>query len=191
MRYWLAGSLSSVAAHCEGRMPAKERPALFRDLPESFKIGQPLPVHSLIRNNQSRVGGLDYVVKTGTIVEAVENQPWSGEANVHVSIANWVKTQDAALLPKTRKLWFKIEPSAAAKKLRKHGSGPASKEYELDVRECDQIMTLRNGFGWLRLGRALRNRTPRGKHRIRRHRRWGEHPIVPARFSGLFSFHEQ
>ena len=64
-----------------------------------------------IRNNQSRVGGLDYVVKTGTIVEAVENQPWSGEANVHVSIANWVKTQDAALLPKTRKLWFKVEPS--------------------------------------------------------------------------------
>ncbi len=92
-----------------------------------------------IRNNQSRVGGLDHVVKTGTIVEAVENQPWSGEANVHVSIANWVKTQDAALLPKTRKLWFKVEPSAAATKLRKRGSGPASKEYELDVRECDEI----------------------------------------------------
>jgi hypothetical protein len=31
MRHWLAGVL------------AKERPALFRDLPESFKIGQPLP----------------------------------------------------------------------------------------------------------------------------------------------------
>ena len=44
-----------------------------------------------IRNNQSRVGGLDYVVKTGAIVEAVENQPWSGEAVVHVAIANWVK----------------------------------------------------------------------------------------------------
>src|SRR5208282_5780143 len=92
-----------------------------------------------IRNNQSRVGGLDAVVQTGTVVEAVENQPWSGEANVHVSIANWVKTQDAALLPKTRKLWFKVESSAAAKKLRKRGSGPASKEYELDVRECDEI----------------------------------------------------
>ena len=91
-----------------------------------------------IRNNQSRVGGLDYVVKTGTIVEAVENQPWSGEAVVHVAIANWVKTQDVALLPKKRKLWFKVEPSAAAKKLRKRGSN-ASKEYELDVRECDQI----------------------------------------------------
>jgi hypothetical protein len=92
-----------------------------------------------IRNNQSRVGGLDHVVKTGTIVEAVENQPWSGEANVHVSIANWVKTQDAALLPKTRKLWFKVEPSAGAKKLRKRGSGSAAKEYELDVRDCDEI----------------------------------------------------
>ena len=34
-----------------------------------------------IRNNQSRVGGLDHVVKTGTIIEAVENQPWSGEAD--------------------------------------------------------------------------------------------------------------
>src|SRR5439155_7758767 len=34
-----------------------------------------------VRNNQSRVGGLDHVVKAGTIVEAVDNQPWSGEAN--------------------------------------------------------------------------------------------------------------
>ena len=92
-----------------------------------------------IRNNQSRVGGLDHVAKTGTIVEAVENQPWSGEANVHVSIANWVKTQDADLLPKTRRLWFKVEPAFGSKKLRRRGDGPAAKEYELDVRECDQI----------------------------------------------------
>ncbi len=92
-----------------------------------------------IRNNQSRVGGLDYVVRSGTIVEAVENQPWSGEANVHVSIANWVKTQTATLLPKTRKLWFKVEPAVGGKKTRKRGSGPASKEYELDVRENDEI----------------------------------------------------
>jgi hypothetical protein len=34
-RHWLAGVL------------AKERPALFRDLPESFKVGHPLPAHSL------------------------------------------------------------------------------------------------------------------------------------------------
>ena len=60
-----------------------------------------------IRNNQSRVGGLDHVVKTATIVEAVDNQPWSGEANVHVSIANWVKTKDSLLLPSRRRLWHK------------------------------------------------------------------------------------
>ena len=32
-----------------------------------------------IRNNKSRVGGLDHIVATGTIVEAVDNQPWSGD----------------------------------------------------------------------------------------------------------------
>lgn len=90
-----------------------------------------------IRNNQSRVGGLDHVVKDGTIIEAVENQPWSGEANVHVSIANWVKTQDTALLPKTRRLWFKVEPDKTVKRLR--GTGPAAKEYELNFREADFI----------------------------------------------------
>jgi hypothetical protein len=37
MRHWLAGVL------------AKERPALFRDQPESFKVGHPLPAHSLTR----------------------------------------------------------------------------------------------------------------------------------------------
>ena len=119
------------------RKAADHLPACTADDPVAGRAG--LVGTQNIRNNQSRVGGLDYVAKTGTIVEAVENQPWSGEANVHVSIANWVKTQDAVLLPKTRKLWFKVEPPAAAKKLRKRGSGPASKEYELDVRECDQI----------------------------------------------------
>ena len=61
-----------------------------------------------IRNNKSREGGLDHIAGgggTGTVVDAVDNQPWSGEANVHVSIANWVKTRDDALLPKDRRLW--------------------------------------------------------------------------------------
>lgn len=91
-----------------------------------------------IRNNQSRIGGLDHVVKTGTIVEAVDNQPWSGEANVHVSIANWVKTQEAALLPAKRKLWYKVEPVKSTVR-RKRGQGSASKEYDLDVRDCSAI----------------------------------------------------
>jgi hypothetical protein len=92
-----------------------------------------------IRNNQSRVGGLDHIVKTGTIVEAVDNQPWSGEANVHVSIVNWINSHKAKVLPGTRRMWFKVEPAPGTKKPRKRGSGPASKEYELDSRLCDSI----------------------------------------------------
>jgi hypothetical protein len=91
-----------------------------------------------VRNNQSRAGGLDYIVKTGTIIEAVDNQPWSGEANVHVSIANWINTQDANLLPETRKLWYKADPKRV-KEPRKRGQGPASKEYELESRTCKHI----------------------------------------------------
>lgn len=92
-----------------------------------------------IRNNQSRVGGLDHVVKEGTIIEAVDNQPWSGEANVHVSIANWIETNDAAILPATRKLWYKIEPDAGVKSNRKRGSGSAAKQFNLGFRDCSSI----------------------------------------------------
>jgi len=60
-----------------------------------------------IRNNESREGGLDYVVSTGTILDAVDNQPWSGEANVHVSIVNWAKTHDTRIVPEKKRLWFK------------------------------------------------------------------------------------
>ncbi len=92
-----------------------------------------------IRSNQSRIGGLDHVVKTGSIIEAVDNQPWSGEANVNVSIANWVKTQDPKLLPKKCRLWYEVPPKAEKKKIRKRGSGPETKEYELAYRECKNI----------------------------------------------------
>lgn len=107
-----------------------------------------------IRNNQSRVGGLDYIVKTGVIVEAVDNQPWSGEANVHVSIANWVKVAPAdppgsssaakhptaLFIPAKKRLWHKVNAPAGAKKApRKRGTGPANKEYELAYNECRQI----------------------------------------------------
>ena len=45
-----------------------------------------------IRENYSREGGLDYIVKNeGTITSAVSTQVWSGSANVHVSIVNWIK----------------------------------------------------------------------------------------------------
>ncbi len=91
-----------------------------------------------IRNNASRVGGLDHIATTGTIIEAVDNQPWSGEANVHVSIANWAKTRDKKLLPSVRRLWFKVDPTPGAKK-RPRGGGPASKQYELDMRQVPHI----------------------------------------------------
>jgi hypothetical protein len=45
-----------------------------------------------IRQNYSRIGGLDHIVKSGgTITEAVSSQVWQGEAVVHVSIVNWLK----------------------------------------------------------------------------------------------------
>ena len=45
-----------------------------------------------IRENYSREGGLDYIVQNkGTITSAVSTQVWSGSANVHVSIVNWIK----------------------------------------------------------------------------------------------------
>ncbi len=91
-----------------------------------------------IRSNESRVGGLDHIVKNGTIIDAVDNQPWSGEANVSVSIVNWVKTQDKALLPKGRRLWFKVDQTHGATK-RKRGAGPASKQYELDMLQVPHI----------------------------------------------------
>jgi SAM-dependent methyltransferase len=119
-----------------------------------------------IRNNKSREGGLDHIVESGVIVEAVDNQPWSGEANVHVSIANWVKIGEAQragsstspdagagdgpartevsgrraeqlIIPAKKKLWFKIDPPKGKK--RKRGSGPASKQFELNARETDFI----------------------------------------------------
>ena len=45
----LAFSLQPFPKHWLAGVLARERPALFRDLPESFKIGHPLPDHSLTR----------------------------------------------------------------------------------------------------------------------------------------------
>ena len=45
-----------------------------------------------IRQNYSREGSLDYIVKNnGTIVNAVSSQDWSGDAAVFVSIVSWTK----------------------------------------------------------------------------------------------------
>ena len=66
----------------------------FRKAHDHLKIGQRagLVGTNTIRENYSRKGGLDYIIKKGgTITEAISTQVWSGEANVHVSIVNWIK----------------------------------------------------------------------------------------------------
>ena len=98
-----------------------------------------------IRNNKSRVGGLDHIAASATIIEAVDNQPWSGAANVHVSIPNWVKhppldlslsnRQQAAvlkqlLIPEQRRLWFKVPD----KPTRREGGA-----CELVYRDCSHL----------------------------------------------------
>jgi SAM-dependent methyltransferase len=45
-----------------------------------------------IRHGKSRRATLDYIKQNGGFIgSAVSTQPWSGEANVHVSIVNWSK----------------------------------------------------------------------------------------------------
>lgn len=101
-----------------------------------------------IRNNQSRVGGLDHVVDSGTVVDAVENQPWSGAAAVHVSIANWVKRRtdadghfvdedDDLLIHETRSLHRVIAGGTKKKKRRKKGDD--AEVTPLEVREVPHI----------------------------------------------------
>ncbi|PAU74589.1 DNA methyltransferase [Halomonas salipaludis] len=90
-----------------------------------------------IRSNASRKGGLDAICKTGTIIDAVDNQPWSGEANVNVSIVNWVKSKDTSIIGKKKKLWSIIKQER--KKTPKKGKGPAKKYYELAVKEVSHI----------------------------------------------------
>lgn len=60
------------------------------ELPEGGRAG--LVGTNTIKQNNSREGGLDYIVANGgTITEAVSSQVWSGVAVVHVSIVNWIK----------------------------------------------------------------------------------------------------
>ena len=67
----------------------------FRRTHDHLKPGQRagLVGTNTIRQNYSREGGLDHIVNDGTILEAVSSQPWSGEAAVHVSIVNWIKSE--------------------------------------------------------------------------------------------------
>jgi hypothetical protein len=46
-----------------------------------------------ISQNRARGASLEYIAATGGIItDAVSTQEWPGEANVHVSLVNWIKT---------------------------------------------------------------------------------------------------
>jgi SAM-dependent methyltransferase len=56
-----------------------------------------------IRTGNTRGAALDYVIdRGGVIYDAVQNQKWSGEAGVTVSIVNWTKGTN----PDGRRLWL-------------------------------------------------------------------------------------
>jgi len=70
----------------------------FRRAHDHLKAGQRagLVGTNTIRQNYSRTGSLDYICShKGTITEAVSTMKWSGEAVVYVSIANWIKGEQA------------------------------------------------------------------------------------------------
>ncbi|MCG9886171.1 MAG: N-6 DNA methylase [Cyanobacteria bacterium] len=59
-------------------------------LPDGARAG--LVATNSIAQGKSRIASLDYISRNGGVIhDAVSTQPWSGEANVHVSIVNWIK----------------------------------------------------------------------------------------------------
>ncbi|MDP1588506.1 MAG: N-6 DNA methylase, partial [Prosthecobacter sp.] len=65
-------------------------------LPDGGRAG--LVGTNTVRQNETREASLDHIVENGgTITEAVATQVWSGEAQVHVSIVNWVKGEEDGL----------------------------------------------------------------------------------------------
>lgn len=69
----------------------------FRKAHDLMKEGQyaGLVGTNTIRQNYSRMGGLDYIVEEGgTILDSVSNEVWSGDAAVNVSIVTWKKGDD-------------------------------------------------------------------------------------------------
>ncbi len=96
-------------------------------LPDGGRAG--LIGTNTIRQNTSREGGLDYIVKNGgTITEAISTQVWPGEAVVHVSTVNWIKGSQAGKKKLKRQLGDRVD-------------GP----WEVDELDADQFCTVNIG----------------------------------------------
>lgn len=66
----------------------------FRKAQDHMKPGQRagMVASNSISQNRGREAGLNYLVENGSVItNAVSSQPWPGEANVAVSIINWIK----------------------------------------------------------------------------------------------------
>ena len=62
-------------------------------LKENCRAG--LVATNSISQGKSRKASLDYITQNGgCIYDVISTQPWSGEANVHISIINWQKCSD-------------------------------------------------------------------------------------------------
>lgn len=90
-----------------------------------------------IRSNESRRGGLDYIVANGgTITEAVSSQVWSGDAQVHVSIVNWVKGNE----PGKKRLFTQVGDSVGSPwKVVEFNKINSSLSFDLDVSSAKEI----------------------------------------------------
>ena len=92
--------VNKVREHFKGEIPALADYCVywFRKTHNFLKQNQRagLVGTKTITKNYSKIGGLQYIVENGgTIIEAVSSQVWSGDANVHVSIVNWIKGEEA------------------------------------------------------------------------------------------------
>ncbi len=91
-----------------------------------------------IRQTNSRIGGLDYIVDNGGIItDAISTMPWSGEANVYVSIVNWIKTNKT--VPGKKKLMENLEGKEWIEKEVDGISSSLSEKY--DVSKATSIKT--------------------------------------------------
>ena len=90
-----------------------------------------------IRQNYSRIGGLDYVAQQGgTITEAVSTMKWSGDADVDVSIVNWINGEQSG-----KKRLYRQEgsdPSAGWSFIELDAIG-TSLTFELDVTQAKSL----------------------------------------------------
>jgi hypothetical protein len=88
-----------------------------------------------IRQNETRRVSLDFIEDhDGIITEAVSSKPWSGEANVFVSIINWMKTDEDHVPPEDKVLWINdAESRLVLKKI------PTSLSPNVDVRFAEPL----------------------------------------------------